>query len=120
DNVMKDSGGNFHSIDHGGAFHFRAMGGSKEYDPHANEIHSMKEPVHDAGRVFTAVEKQHPTAFHDTIHAVKNLDPKEIHDHFKSSGLKNWEELHNTFNKRKEKLIAHYAKKPALKESHLH
>jgi hypothetical protein len=109
DNVMKNKKtGDYSSIDHGGAFHFRAQGGHKDYTPDIDEHKSLMDPSRAAGHVFGEVNKQHPNAFKDNIHTVKNLKDDEIHHIFKNSGLKNWEELHHNFNERKKKLIAKY------------
>lgn len=109
DNVMKDKKGNFSSIDHGGAFHFRAQGGHKDYSPDIAE-HKSLHGDHDAGDVFNEVKDQHPSAFKDTIHHVKNLDDEAVKKDFKDSGLHNWEDLHKNFQERKKKLLDHYSK----------
>lgn len=109
DNVMRHKKtGDFSAIDHGGAFHYRAQGGHKDYGPDIAELKSLKEPGRASGHVFGEVDKQHPTAYHDTIHNVRNMDDDHIHGLFKNSGLSNWKELHKNFTERKNKLLAHY------------
>ena len=105
----KDTG-HFSSIDHGGAFHYRAMGGKKEYGSDIDEVHSLHHPDRASGHVFGEVKKQHPTAFKDTIYTVKNLKDEDVYKAFKESGLHNWEDLHKNFKERKTKLLKHYEK----------
>ena len=39
---------------------------------------------------------------------VKNMDMNHIHHLFKTSGLDNWQDLHDNFVKRRENLIGSY------------
>ena len=109
DNVMKNKETHdFSSIDHGGAFHFRAMGGHKDYGSDIDEHKSLLDPSRASGHVFGEVIKQHPTSHKDTIHNIKNMDMDHVHNVFKNSGLNNWKELHDNFVKRKTKLEGVY------------
>lgn len=100
--------GQIYSIDHGGSFHFRARGASKDYGDDIGEVHSLKQNS-DAGRVFSHVFKQHPNAEKDGLQAVHNMDMDHVHSVFKNSGLSNWQDLHSNFVKRRQKLIDHYS-----------
>lgn len=109
DNIVKDSKtGDLHSIDHGGSFHFRAMGNHKDYDPEISEHSSLRNDNENSGQVFNHVFKNHPQAEHEGIKAVRGLDDAKIHHDFKTSGLPNWKELHKNFQERKNKLLAKY------------
>jgi hypothetical protein len=101
---------NLHSIDHGGAFHFRAQGSHKEYGPDISEKESLKNNNEASGHVFSNTFKKHPTAELHGLEAVKKIDDNHIHHLFKNSGLKNWKELHQNFTKRKKSLIDSYSK----------
>ncbi len=104
--------GDLHSIDHGGAFHFRAQGGHKDYGHDIDEKKSLRgEHGYKSSHLFNKAFKEHPEAEHHGLEAVKKIDDKHIHHLFKHSGLKNWEELHKNFHERKKKLIASYEDK---------
>lgn len=111
DNIVKHKDTDeLHSIDHGGAFHFRAQGGPKDYTPDISEHKSLRDNGQASGHVFSSAFKQHPKAELNGLEAVKKMDDKHIHGLFKDSGLDNWEHLHSTFMKRKEALLNHYNK----------
>jgi hypothetical protein len=108
DNIMKHDNGNLHAIDHGGSFHFRARGGPKEYGSDIAEHSSLRNNNEASGHVFSSVFKQHPEAEKKGLDKVKAMDDSHIHKLFKNSGLSNWQELHQNFMKRKEKLLDTY------------
>lgn len=109
DNIVHNHDtGNLHAIDHGGAFHFRAQGGAKEYGPDINEKESLKTNSGPSGKVFSNTFKNHPDAEKHGLEAVKKIDDNHIHGLFKNSGLSNWEALHKNFMTRKQKLIDSY------------
>lgn len=108
DNIVKHENGNLHAVDHGGAFHFRARGGPKEYGSDIGEHESLRNNHEASGHVFTSAFRQHPTAERDSISAVKNIDDDHVHHLFKTSGLSNWKELHDNFMKRKQTLLNKY------------
>lgn len=111
DNVVHNKKtGNLHAIDHGGAMHFRAQGGHKDYDHDISEKHSLRDNQHPAGQVFNHAFNKHPEAEHHGLEAVKNIDDDHIHHLFKKSGLKNWEEHHKNFKARKDALLKSYEK----------
>lgn len=110
DNIMKHKSGDLHAIDHGGAFHFRARGGPKDYGSDIAEHKTLRHNDEASGQVFKTVFKNHPKAEHNGLDAVKHIDDKHVHGLFKESGLSNWKELHKNFNERKTKLLAHYGK----------
>ena len=108
DNIMKHKNGNLYAVDHGGAFHFRAQGDHKEYTPDVNEKHSLVHNDNPSGRVFSELHANHPDAIKRSLETVKNIDMNHIHHLFKTSGLDNWQDLHDNFVKRRENLIGSY------------
>ena len=110
DNIVKHKNGDLHAIDHGGAFHFRAQGGHKDYDAEIHEKHSLRHNEFASGDVFSHTFKHHPDAETHGLEAVKKIDDKHVHKLFKESGLANWRDLHKNFQERKKKLIASYEK----------
>lgn len=109
DNIMRDKKGNFHAIDHGGAFHFRAQGGHKDYGPDIAEHESIRHNEHASGHVFGEVDRQHPEAIKKAAESVKSIDDDHVHKLFANSGLENWKEMHKNFQARKQKLIDKYS-----------
>lgn len=107
DNISrhKDTG-ELHSVDAGGAFHFRAQGGPKEYGPDIAEKQSLRNnPGNASSQVFNHVFHQNPDAEKHGLEAVKNMDMDHIHSLFKNSGLSNHKELHKNFVERRNKLL---------------
>ena len=110
DNVMKDKKtGDIHSIDHGGAFHFRAQGGHKDYGPDIGEHKSLVHNTGASGHVFGHMLKNHPNAEKEGLKAVKSIDDDHVHSLFKNSGLNDWSGMHKNFMARKKALIDHYS-----------
>lgn len=106
DNIMKHKKtGDLHSVDTGGAFHFRAQGGHKDYGSDIVEHKSLRQDHLPSGHVFNHVFKNHPEAEKAGLDAVRKIDDNHIHGLFKNSGLKNWKELHSSFQARKEHLL---------------
>jgi hypothetical protein len=110
DNIMRHKDGDLHAIDHGGAFHFRARGGPKDYGPDIAEHHSLRHNDQASGQVFKTVFSKHPKAEHEGLDAVKHINDKHVHGLFKESGLHNWKDLHKNFVARKSALLKHYEK----------
>jgi hypothetical protein len=109
DNILKHaSTGNLHSIDAGGAFHFRAQGKTKEYGPDIDEHESLRSGNKQSSHVFNRVFASHPDAEKSGVDAVRGLDDEIIHREFQHSGLPNWKELHTNFQARKKSLLAKY------------
>ena len=109
DNIVHNhKTGDLHAIDHGGAFHFRAQGGPKEYGPDIGEKESLRNPSNASGHIFNSAFKQHPEAEQEGLKAVKNIDDDDIHHLFKTSGLSNWKQLHTNFVARKNTLLSSY------------
>jgi hypothetical protein len=110
DNILRHGQtGDLHAIDTGGAFHFRAQGGPKEYGPDIAEHGSLRgRPGEPSTHVFGHTFKAHPHAEHEGLEAVRSLDDNKIRHEFENSGLSNWKELHTNFNERKKSLLAKY------------
>jgi hypothetical protein len=109
DNIVHNKKtGDLHAIDHGGAFHFRAQGGHKDFGPDIAEKQSLRNNGQASGHVFDHAFKQHPDAEKHGLEAVKKIDDKHVHGLFKNSGLKNWKDLHSSFKARKDALIKSY------------
>jgi hypothetical protein len=97
DNIMKHENGDLYSVDHGGAFHFRARGGPKEYGPDVSEKKSLVNNDEASGHVFGHAFRGHPEAKLAGIEAVRNIDHDHVENLFRNSGLDNWEDLHKNF-----------------------
>ena len=98
--------GELHSVDSGGAFHFRAQGAPKEYGPDIDEKHSLiSRPGSPSTQVFKTVFQQNPGAEKHGLDAVKNMDMDHVKGLFKDSGLHNHEELYKNFAERRNKLL---------------
>lgn len=108
ENIMKDHNGDLHSVDHGGAFNFRAQGAHKDFGPDISEVKSLRNPDNASGQVFNHVFKNHPEASKKALEAVKNINPDHVKGLFKDSGLANHKELAGNFLQRRDKLISHY------------
>jgi len=109
DNIMKHKKtGHLHSVDHGGAFHFRAQGGHKDYGPDIAEHESLRNNSHASGHVFRSAFEQHPDAEKKSLDSVRNIDDDHVKSLFQNSGLDNWEEMHHNFNQRKKALLDKY------------
>jgi hypothetical protein len=108
DNIMKHKNGSLYAIDHGGSFNFRAQGGHKDYTPDISEKQSLVNNDNPSGRVFSRLHKNHPEAIKRSLETVRNMDMNHIHSLFKNSGLKDWQNLHANFVKRRENLLNSY------------
>lgn len=106
DNVMRHRGdGRLFSVDHGGAFHFRAQGGPKDYGPDIGEHHSLRHNDQASGHVFHHVLSKDPEAYRAGHEATANMDMDHVRRLFERSGLRNADELHHNFVKRRESLL---------------
>lgn len=113
DNIMKHKHtGELHTVDTGGSFNFRAMGGHKDYGPDIEE-HSSLRNMHGsaASHVFNHVFRHHPTAEAAGVKAVRHMDMDHVHSLFKDSGLHNHEELHKNFVARRKAILAKHPEK---------
>ena len=107
DNIVKNhETGDLHSVDQGGAFHFRAQGGPKDYGSDIGEHQSLKNPSHAAGHVFG--HNLTPEIERKSLDTIRSMDHEHVHGLFKNSGLSNWKELHTNFMARRQKLLDHY------------
>lgn len=105
DNIVRHrETGELHSVDHGGAFHFRARGGPKEYGPDIAEHQSLRHNDQASGEVFSHSLKQ-PGAYEAGRKAVEGMDMSHVQHLFQTSGLHNHEELHRNFVERRNKLL---------------
>jgi hypothetical protein len=113
DNIMKHKEtGELHTVDNGGAMHFRAQGGHKTFSHDIDEHKSLRNmPGAASSHVFNHVFKHHPEAEHEGLKAVRNIDDKHVKSLFENSGLHNHKELHEAFHARKTALLAHYDSK---------
>lgn len=105
DNIMKHEDGSMYAVDHGGAFHFRAQGGPKEYGPDVSERESLVNNNGASGHVFSHIFDNHPLSKAAGVEAVKNIDDEHVEGLFRNSGLSNWKELHQNFKQRKENFL---------------
>lgn len=109
DNIVHNKKtGDLHAVDHGGAMHFRAQGGHKDYDHDIAEKKSLRGNGQASGHIFDHTFKHHPDAEKHGLEAVKKIDDDHVHHLFKHSGLSNWKELHSAFAERKKKLLKSY------------
>lgn len=110
DNIVHNrKTGDLHMIDHGGAFHFRAQGGHKDYGPDIQEKKSLRNSSLPSGHVFNSAFSAHPHAEKHGLEAVRKMDDNHIHHLFRTSGLKNWKEMHQNFQARKKSLLNAYS-----------
>jgi hypothetical protein len=107
--VLNTKTGDLVEVDAGGSKHFRAQGGPKDYGPDANELTSLRNPANASGEIFNKVFTQNPKAETKAVDWVKNLPMNTIKDEFEKSGLPNHATLYNSFEKRREAILAHYA-----------
>lgn len=109
DNIMHNTAtGDLHAIDHGGAFHFRARGGPKDFGSDIGEHKTLRNNDGASGHVFSTVFKQNPNVERESLEGVRQLHPDRVHQAFRDSGLKNWQDLHQNFEARRQKLLGHY------------
>lgn len=120
DNIMTDKTGQIHSVDQGGAMHFRARGSSKPFDPEIGEHSSLRNNQEASGHVFSSAFAQHPNAETSSLQSVRNIDDDHVKGLFQNSGLSNWEDLHKSFQSRKAKLLAKYDMKESMKGRGIH
>lgn len=106
-NIDIHPSGHLYNIDPGGSFEFRAQGGHKDYTPDINEKDSLRNDNlnWESANVYNTAFKRTPESIEHGLNAVRNLNPHKVKEAFSSSGLSNWEQLHNTFLKRKELLL---------------
>lgn len=107
-NIDIHKSGKLYGIDPGGSFEFRAQGGHKNYTPDIAEAHSLRDKNlnWESANVYNTVFKKTPEALTTGINAVRNLKDEDIYNAFATSGLKNWQELHRTFNERKKLFLS--------------
>lgn len=117
DNIMTDKSGKVHSIDQGGAMHFRARGASKPFDHEIGEHSSLRNNQEASGHVFSSAFAQHPSAETSSLQSVRNIDDNHVKGLFQNSGLSNWEDLHKAFQSRKAKLLAKYDMKENVRKN---
>lgn len=109
DNIVKHRGTHdFHAVDHGGSFHFRARGSAKDYGPDIAEHESLRNPDNPSGHVFNHVFKTYPEVEKQSLENVRNMDDDHVEHLFRTSGLHNWQELHSNFMQRKTALLQKY------------
>lgn len=109
DNIVHNKNtGSLHSIDHGGAFDYRAQGGHKPYGPDINELASLRDQHLPSGKVFNNLHKHHADIVKEEGKKLMDVNPEHIHHIFKNSGRSDWEQLHNNFKHRLKALQSHY------------
>lgn len=86
DNISKDKHGEFHTLDTGGSFSFRAQGGHKDYDHKIGEYDSLRDRNMnpDAHHVFSKLDHDHLKSGQD--HAV-SLSDHDAHNIISDAGL---------------------------------
>lgn len=110
DNIVHNKQtGNLHSIDHGGSFDYRAMGGNKPYGSDTAELTSLRDPHLPSGKVFNNLHKHHPDIVKEEGKKLANVNHDHIKHLFETSGRADWKELHNHFKNRLEGLRQHYS-----------
>lgn len=81
DNVMRSPEGKLHTVDLGGVFKFRAMGGPKEFGHDIAEHESLRNPNIPAGQAFSTLTHDHIKTAVDST----NLDRQRVLSHFQNS-----------------------------------
>lgn len=79
DNMCKDSKGDIHIVDTGGAFKFRAQGGAKDFNPDANkEMDFFTSPEKTSGRVFGPLMKENKQIFVNAALKLKDITREDF------------------------------------------
>jgi hypothetical protein len=104
DNIRKHKkSGELVTVDTGGTFNFRAMGGHKDYTDDASELHTLRYNNNSSGRVFGNMFKRHPILKH-----LKSIPDSKFLNAIKSSGFDDYKELTKILLKRKDEILKHY------------
>ena len=100
DNLHKAPDGKIVNVDLGGALHFRAMGGHKEYSPDISERHSYHDPKVNqfSAHAFKSLTNDH---LHTAFHGMGDRSDAHVTGIFAASGLKNPQHYADTFAKRR-------------------
>lgn len=103
DNLKKAPDGKIHCVDLGGALHFRAQGGPKDYSADIAERHTYHDSRlnHASATAFSSLTKEH---LHAALHSMGDRSDAHVASIFAASGLKNSQHFANTFTKRRELL----------------
>jgi hypothetical protein len=104
-NVMKDQkSGELVSADQGGAMHFRAMGGSKDFPSDiSKEMSGFKNPAYQSGQAFQHV---HPEHFKEAAKSLLNLTDNKVDEIMSKHGLEKYSDV---VKSRRNQLLDHYA-----------
>lgn len=101
--------GHIHGIDPGGSFHFRALGGAKPggYPDNISEFHSLRDPDinEESSNIFNTTFDSNPGALRAGVEAARNMDMGAVEHAFRNSGVQNWQDLHETFKKRRNRFL---------------
>lgn len=108
-NISKDKSGKLYGLDPGGSFHYRAQGQNKPYSADITEVKTLRDPTiaPESAHVFNTSFHLTPQALSHAKNAIQGLDPDKVKSAFETSKLDNWQDLHDTFNKRKDLLLQH-------------
>lgn len=110
DNQLRDTATNeLISVDHGGSFHFRAMGGSKDF---AHGDVATKQSLRQRGaaaEVFNFVFEKFPTAETSGLQHLMKLKHTDVQKIFEDAGYQNAAEMANIVMSRAAILLEHYS-----------
>lgn len=86
DNVAQDKEGKLHTLDTGGSFNFRAMGGHKPFESDIDEHQTLRDPKMNvqAHQAFRHLKGYHLTG---SLGNVQALSPEDIHKTVTDAGL---------------------------------
>ena len=103
-NVMKDQkSGELVSADQGGAMHFRAMGGHKDFPADiSKEMNGFRNPAYQSGQVFQHVPEEH---FKEAAKSLLNLTNDKVDEIMSKHGLDKYADV---IKARRNQLMAHY------------
>lgn len=104
DNLMKSSDGKLTTVDAGGSFKFRAMGGHKDYGDDIAEHHTLRSGMNEQSKAaFGGLTHEHLAAHKEYL---QSLTHDSVHQIFKEAGVNSPEEHTANLLSRRDKLVA--------------
>ena len=87
-NIMHDTKNDeLVSVDQGGSFDHRAMGGKKDFNPDIKDVETFKTPRYTVHHVFSGVYEHHPEAFKRASEAISRLPDTKVSEILKTHSM---------------------------------
>ena len=103
DNLKKTKDGKLTTVDAGGSFKYRAMGGPKEYGADIKEHSSLRDGTnHQSKAAFGGLKHEHFASHKDTLNS---LTHENVHRIFKEAGVDSPEEHTANLLSRRDKIV---------------